>query len=966
DLERIAEIRIGEQALWSVANEKSLPHGTTRLFAIVFYDQLVLKTICVVALSDESFYDWIDTLTYLVSSRKAVTTLAQFRRWRLICISRQWWEADQSRETATNSLRFVETLVQCSAPGVASGAALTLPQALQAIPVCSLPRAEKELVPIDYGSSLAPSSLPPLMASARKWLAGNGATYAPPILPVDTATPAMLSRAVEIVQQQQPAQQNVCSNEAAMELTEAVVFGHALQSVDALYHDIAFSFMPQQFFNGSSGDSNNNSISNEAEDEDDEESDQLTMAGSSSGGSNGKRVRGQRNHVPLRLEMPKSQPYGITQAVFARFLREVQKETTLSDAEVKRRFSAFTQGGREPMTAYDLEAYLFSDYNSVNPVNIDAEDDDGLVKCQGRRRADMDMPLNQYYVSTSHNTYLASDQIVGVASVECYVHALLRGCRCIELDCWDGRCGEPVVSHGHTFTTRILFEDIIIAVSQYAFAASPYPVILSFETHCSLAQQARMATILKKHLGAMLVVAPVGSSQEHELPSPNQLKHRIIVKNKVLEWSGCGSSSNSNSRPTSLTSNVASGAAAALGNSPGHSQAQGHGSTSKGVSPRSSVAQLKRKIAPELSELIVYCKAVHFEGLDDDSETAEAAFDQVTSVSESTSNQLIRQRGKQYIEYNAAQMTRVYPVFSRITSSNFNPIGHWAAGCQLVALNFQTHDRNMQLYEAMFQGTGDVGYVLKPRHLREVANRASGREIGNEGEGSSDNNNNNNNASAASSTSQSAVSLQSALSGRHSTVHINIISASNAVSTHGGARRSGRGLGTGEQRASFVVPDGGSNSISRTNTFHVRDRLSSSPRSLSRSPSDVAMFAGDDGEEGSGSMNQYFQQFPHDGAGYPSLNAAATAAMESLLIGGGAQMQLAQNSGGEQRHSNSNSAVRVEVEWISDGPVGGSPGSNSSMEEVAALASTIGQLQQAQLVAQSAATLGGLSTIASV
>lgn len=47
--------------------------------------------------------------------------------------------------------------------------------------------------------------------------------------------------------------------------------------------------------------------------------------------------------------------------------------------------------------------------------------------------------------------------------------ALKRGCRCVEVDCWDGSDGEPVVYHGHTLTSKILFKDIIATLKEYAF-----------------------------------------------------------------------------------------------------------------------------------------------------------------------------------------------------------------------------------------------------------------------------------------------------------------------------------------------------------------------------------------------------------------------------------------------------------------------------------------------------------------
>lgn len=50
--------------------------------------------------------------------------------------------------------------------------------------------------------------------------------------------------------------------------------------------------------------------------------------------------------------------------------------------------------------------------------------------------------------------------------------AFAQGCRCVELDCWEGPGGEPIVYHGHTLTSKILFRDVVQTVRDHAFTVS--------------------------------------------------------------------------------------------------------------------------------------------------------------------------------------------------------------------------------------------------------------------------------------------------------------------------------------------------------------------------------------------------------------------------------------------------------------------------------------------------------------
>jgi Phosphatidylinositol-specific phospholipase C, X domain/Phosphatidylinositol-specific phospholipase C, Y domain/C2 domain len=200
------------------------------------------------------------------------------------------------------------------------------------------------------------------------------------------------------------------------------------------------------------------------------------------------------------------------------------------------------------LTKSRFVAYLLSDHNDLlDPA------------ASVLREEEMCMPLSDYWIHTSHDSYLAKGthgtssnatdnekttnaqhHHHGHETVDeiMYLYALQRGVRCFDLDLWDGIAGTPVVAKAQpTGIEGTIPFAVILRIVRSFVNHNPlsYPIILRLENHCSYPVQQKVAQqITHVLMGAGILARPQvdGTNERSPLPSPEALKGKVLIMGK--------------------------------------------------------------------------------------------------------------------------------------------------------------------------------------------------------------------------------------------------------------------------------------------------------------------------------------------------------------------------------------------------------------------------------------------------
>ncbi|CAG8910122.1 unnamed protein product [Penicillium egyptiacum] len=377
---------------------------------------------------------------------------------------------------------------------------------------------------------------------------------------------------------------------------------------------------------------------------------------------------------------------------------------------------------------------------------------------------DLSAPLSDYFISSSHNTYLTGNQLYSDAASSAYTSVLLRGCRSVEIDVWDGELDSDSETSSDSSSDSETEEGRVGSKSKEKTKAKK-----SGQEKSAKGQKGSFSSKLEAKLGGVLRRRSAKSPQRppdeeaatSHMPVPIEprvlhghtltkgttfreicyairdsafvasdlplvislevhasLEQQQTMVDIILEaWKGLlvEASPNDGKLPSLADLKrrilIKSKCVPLSGE---EEKPEGEALTPQ-KSDKSSGQQAPKpsKILDALAKLAVYTRAYHFSHFDQPEAKVPL---HVFSLSEKAAREAHANQRDALFEHNRTSLMRIYPYAFRVNSSNLDPTFYWRRGAQLVALNWQNIDKGMMLNHGMFAGSH--GWRLKPPSYR--------------------------------------------------------------------------------------------------------------------------------------------------------------------------------------------------------------------------------------------------------